>query len=84
MTIAGEPRFLGEIMEECGGPFPMTLPQTVEQLRAVVVINVLRERERCANLVETFDANGMPFERNSRASKVLAELIRKGSANAER
>jgi hypothetical protein len=82
LSLAADPkhRMLGEIMEDAGG-LPMTLPTTIEQLRAIVVLNYNRgvdnERERCAKLAENLIVPetgglycGCPQE--------IADLIRKG------
>jgi hypothetical protein len=70
-----QPEFLGEVMERMGGPFPMGVPSTVEELRAIVALNVMRERERCANVAESY--YGREFCDDYTADKIAAE-IRKG------
>jgi hypothetical protein len=71
-----QPEFLGELIERMGGPFPMGVPSTVEELRAIVALNVMRERERCALIAEHYhdDAPDQP----GCCWKEIAQEIRKG------
>lgn len=47
-------QFLGEIVAPNE---PIQLPATVEELRTLVATNILRERERCAKIAESWGAD---------------------------
>ncbi len=64
--------FIGEFLERDEGASPMKLPTTLDQLRAIVVTNMLRERERCAKIAELY------AEGSDGAPEQIAEEIREG------
>jgi hypothetical protein len=74
-----QPEFLGELIERMGGPFPMGVPSTVEELRAIVALNVMRERERCANIAEERAARmGSDYNPCAVMASSIAKEIRDG------
>ena len=68
-----KPQFLGEVMEESGG-LPMCLPVSVDELRAIVILNINRERERCAKIADKYAECGSYHN----WAEEIAEEIRKG------
>jgi hypothetical protein len=74
-----KPQFLGEVMEEWQSGLPMSLPTSKEELRKIVLLNLMRERERCAKIAEERAARmGSDYNPCAVMASSIAKEIRDG------